>query len=93
MRAPLAPNGCPMAIAPPWTFVLARSAPASLAQANVGLEPRERETASDPRHTTRVDAQDSSRARTATSRSSSSVSSMTPRTSSECASATSRFSG
>jgi hypothetical protein len=37
MRAPLAPNGCPMAIAPPFTFVLAKSAPASLAQASVGF--------------------------------------------------------
>src|SRR5271154_3183852 len=37
IRAPLAPNGCPMAIAPPFTFALARSAPVSLAQASVGL--------------------------------------------------------
>jgi hypothetical protein len=37
MRAPLAPNGCPMAMAPPLTLVLVRSAPVSLAQASVGL--------------------------------------------------------
>lgn len=33
MRAPLAPNGCPIAMAPPLTFVLARSTPVSCAQA------------------------------------------------------------
>ena len=33
MRAPLAPSGCPIAIAPPLTLVLARSAPVSWAQA------------------------------------------------------------
>jgi len=37
MRAPLAPNGWPIAMAPPLTLVLARSALVSAAQANVGL--------------------------------------------------------
>jgi hypothetical protein len=37
MRAPLAPNGCPIAIAPPLTLVLAKSAPVSLAHASVLL--------------------------------------------------------
>ena len=30
MRAPLAPTGCPKAIAPPLTFVIDRSKPSSL---------------------------------------------------------------
>ena len=34
MRAPLAPSGWPMAMAPPLTLVLARSAPVSCAQAS-----------------------------------------------------------
>src|ERR1700722_19942798 len=37
MRAPLAPSGCPIAIAPPLTLVLARSAPVSCAYASVGF--------------------------------------------------------
>jgi hypothetical protein len=38
MRAPLAPSGWPIAIAPPLTLVLAKSAPVSAAQARIGLE-------------------------------------------------------
>jgi hypothetical protein len=41
MRAPLAPSGCPLAIAPPLTFVLARSAPVSFAQAVATRTPLE----------------------------------------------------
>ena len=37
MRAPLAPSGWPIAMAPPLTLVLARSAPTSLAQASVAF--------------------------------------------------------
>jgi hypothetical protein len=42
IRAPLAPSGCPMAIAPLSTLVLARSAPVSVsaAQASLGLTVR-----------------------------------------------------
>jgi hypothetical protein len=42
MRAPLAPSGWPIAMAPPLTFVLARSAPVSCAQASVGLRAHSR---------------------------------------------------
>jgi hypothetical protein len=37
MRAPLAPSGWPIAMAPPLTLVLVKSAPTSLAQATVAL--------------------------------------------------------
>jgi len=38
IRAPLAPSGWPSAIAPPFTFTLARSAPVSRCQASTTLE-------------------------------------------------------
>jgi hypothetical protein len=53
IRAPLAPSGCPMAIAPPLTLVLARSAPVSAGQASLGLTVRRVPTIEHPDETVR----------------------------------------